>query len=1222
MESVEQKKAPCPTRQLTSNPAKKKGPGRPRKYPDDHHRYLQKGSRSSGRPRVSRNMSASARASKADGEVQMLEDSEIVLPNPEPLTQSVVDNGAKIDNAEVSDLQFPLKCPHCSSSQISYLTQASYEAHCILSHIGNTTWFKTQKEEKVSKESFDGQVQLLGTAENVLPISEPPIESIKDDGARISVSEVSQQQFSTKCPHCPSSQISYLTQASYEAHCLVSHLGDDQCLQTQEGGGEKDPKESGQADYSEDDLKGKEVLIEHFKEFLASNENPLAYLVNEAKKGNCSILEGAIHRFLTFFCTIDINKDASNDSDNNIEDSEKQMRDVKKCASSIKNWIFEHSHGELNLELDKLCNGLKQDCTSAEPCEKYIEVHGDTGDVPESELGMLEIKNVLPNPESLTHSDEKDGHWDVEPSKSELQFPTRCSTCPSSQTLYHTQASYDTHCLVSHEGGDDDNNSKFQNEDGCKEGTNIEEIELHETTKKKRELLFEEFNAFLESNENSLSFLINEAKIGNSSPLEGAIHRFLKELWVGHIKRDSQGNIPPSEYRYMLKQSAIRSYRSTLKNLVYQYTDGKVNLELNKLFPGLMGRGFKECPKWVLLGETRSGEAQVPQLQFPTKCPHCPSSQMTYLSESSFEAHCLVSHPFKCSLCSKRSSCPSNMQRHFLRYHPEHRPHICSSCALVFVSPDMLKNHKCQESLLQGAAASLKAMREEGKPWVRSLCSFCPSSKELYETSSLYETHCLETHPYQCPVCPRMYDQPGKIRNHFRSVHNTVKPYLCYKCPLVFLDCEALKSHNCTKSLWKRSEKNEERPWWDGCLVKCKHCGDNFPEEVDVQRHIFIEHTSPSQLKRHKINDRKEGKGSRRGTLNKDYEILRTTYWDCELCGDKKKGKTLKRQYTTIRQHVKNAHNAQSLAEYQAMVKKSSHATSPKEDVSKEVIPDRNLRSFAKGRHKNFREIANGKWECKICRKYYNDSSRHLSQCHDMTLAEYEHTAGVTTYMNQFAQEVEETVVQVMDIDMEEAAVQEESETGTEQVQETVPELYAPVTEEVKAQVNEEVQERNMGNINEASSANEHELGTEPISHNAEEPVSEEIKDPVSCPQPVEERKDFVALPMSLPTFGSTHEETQGAFNSDQGTWECKICKKRLKFAPPQSHVLHYHKMTYAKYIRDFVKQDTDRTFRGETEPVPHQHPSYIDMVKEAITAVRARNKVWVFSAQFIAFLF
>ena len=357
------------------------------------------------------------------------------------------------------------------------------------------------------------------------------------------------------------------------------------------------------------------------------------------------------------------------------------------------------------------------------------------------------------------------------------------------------------------------------------------------------------------------------------------------------------------------------------------------------------------------------------------------------------------------------------------------------------------------------------------------------------------------------------------------------------------------------------------------------------------------------------------------------------------------------------------------------MVKKSPNVTSPKKDLSKKPFSDRNLRSFAKGLHKNFRELANGKWECKICRKYYNDSGHHLSQYHDLTLAEYEHTAGVTTYMNQFAQEVEETVVQVMDIDMEEPVVQMEGEPGTEQVQGLVAEIYAPVTEEVKVQVHKEVRERNMGNINEASSVNEHQPGTEPISHNGEEPgteqaqelvaeiyapvteevqernmgnikgtssetvhqpgtepishnvkepVSEEVEDPLSSPQPMEERKDFVALQMPLSTFASTHENpNQGATNSAEGAWECKICKKRLKFAAPQSHLLHYHKMTYAKYIRDFVKHDTGRAGRGEPDPVPQQqHPSYIDMVKEAITAVRARNKVGVFIAQFMSFPF
>merc|ERR1711978_841207 len=110
------------------------------------------------------------------------------------------------------------------------------------------------------------------------------------------------------------------------------------------------------------------------------------------------------------------------------------------------------------------------------------------------------------------------------------------------------------------------------------------------------------------------------------------------------------------------------------------------------------------------------------------------------------------------------------MKHHFNRLHPEHKPHICSCCGFSFTSSDELQNHKCQNSFLRGAAASLKAMQEEGKDWVPAICANCPSSNFMYDTSAIYESHCNETHPYQCPICPKMFAYPGNLPYHFKSL--------------------------------------------------------------------------------------------------------------------------------------------------------------------------------------------------------------------------------------------------------------------------------------------------------------------------------------------------------------------------------------------------------------------------------------------------------------------
>ena len=36
-----------------------------------------------------------------------------------------------------------------------------------------------------------------------------------------------------------------------------------------------------------------------------------------------------------------------------------------------------------------------------------------------------------------------------------------------------------------------------------------------------------------------------------------------------------------------------------------------------------------------------------------------------------------------------------------------------------------------------------------------SRCTHCPSSEVVYQTAASYEIHCLYSHPFQCPICPR-----------------------------------------------------------------------------------------------------------------------------------------------------------------------------------------------------------------------------------------------------------------------------------------------------------------------------------------------------------------------------------------------------------------------------------------------------------------------------------
>ena len=181
--------------------------------------------------------------------------------------------------------------------------------------------------------------------------------------------DASELQFPLRCPHCPNLKVYLYTQSSYEAHCLASHIGESTNLE----GDIMASTESEKAEGNIDDVKQREKLIEDFRDHLALCEDPLAYLLNQAKKGNCSPLEGATERFLYSY---------TNDPTN-----------IGNFGSTLINWITEQTNGEVNLEMDKLCPKLNHNS---------VEENEDaTRDQPETEKVVSPLTKISTSTKKL-----------------------------------------------------------------------------------------------------------------------------------------------------------------------------------------------------------------------------------------------------------------------------------------------------------------------------------------------------------------------------------------------------------------------------------------------------------------------------------------------------------------------------------------------------------------------------------------------------------------------------------------------------------------------------------------------------------------------------------------------------------------------------------------------------------------------------------------------------
>ena len=885
---------------------------------------------------------------------------EKLLPNTEPLTQS--------DEPPEEDLS------QGSSSTFSFSIQDGIR---LCGSCG---------KEFTRIEAF---IEHRKSSCNPIPEAAPrQVEVLSDEGDETMVevvndTEESELQFPTKCPHCPSSQISYLTQSSYETHCLVSHLGDDNSGQFQEEVDSMKTNDVEKAKSDEDTVKKNEKIIEDFKEYLSSNEDPLAYLINQAKKGNLSPLEGAVTRFLNSSLGKDIEKGAGLETENTKNPEDETLKEAFKkwCDSSVFKcemcgwegsrmlfiWHVRENHGDFGIYRKKYGNGLhvnkEHHCLI---CDKVIRLDHYTLHnhfKPKHKMAGIDyykkyvagtVEGIDPENTSKPMHDQPNTRdywralkdWLIEKLEVNLEvdklFPEFNRDCPS-ETLT--------------EEAEDAVVEKVQ--------------ELH--------------------TENVQQLIIDEMVLACNSQEEediGEMANFGKELLIAPFEETTKESHLLDE-----EEEVIAAELLNTSNTSKEEENGE---------PGR--------------------KSEVKELKFPTKCPKCPSSQTVYLTASSYQAHCLVSHIYRCFLCSEMEKDISNMKRHFKTFHPEDSANLCTSCALFFGSLRMLQEHKCENTLLQGAAASLKALQEEGKPWTPSQCSHCPSSGVTYETPVSYETHCLETHPYQCPICPRMWSFIGTVKSHFKSVHKNIEPYFCHGCPIVFTDLGMFKNHACKRILLKKRVADEDRAWWDGCKYKCNHCEETFPESRDVTSHIHLKHIKKRPKKDWMAKKFARQIGTRHsGVLNKDFEMVEISHWHCELCSKtrEEEGRELKRRdikgirrcFTAISQHIRNIHNAQSIEEYEEMVKNSISRIAE--------VPHAKLRTAPLG-SRNFQELHRGTWQCKICKRHFTDRDSHLRKEHDITFPEYEHTIGVSD-LGEFNldHEVEEQAFEdvVQDID-------------------------------------------------------------------------------------------------------------------------------------------------------------------------------------------------------------
>lgn len=197
---------------------------------------------------------------------------------------------------------------------------------------------------------------------------------------------------------------------------------------------------------------------------------------------------------------------------------------------------------------------------------------------------------------------------------------------------------------------------------------------------------------------------------------------------------------------------------------------------------------------------------------------------------------------FECEICGKKVK---NLKIHVQNMHVNYIPRgpaICETCGKVFPTTKSLARHKIVHT---------------EKYLTCRYCSYLSATHEEFQAH--LKVHRLAKR-YPCHICKAVYNTPGNIHKHIRSVHMGERRYFCEVCNKGFytkthLQCHraihfepTLKCSFCdrmfkeagSKRIHERIHKNDQR-------YRCHICNHGFIQSGCYWSHMLKRHSIPKE---------------------------------------------------------------------------------------------------------------------------------------------------------------------------------------------------------------------------------------------------------------------------------------------------------------------------------------------------------------------------------------
>ncbi|XP_012262077.2 uncharacterized protein LOC105689562 [Athalia rosae] len=219
----------------------------------------------------------------------------------------------------------------------------------------------------------------------------------------------------------------------------------------------------------------------------------------------------------------------------------------------------------------------------------------------------------------------------------------------------------------------------------------------------------------------------------------------------------------------------------------------------------------------------------------------------------------------ECDYCPETFPTDVMLEDH-LKKHDYRIMHYCEDCLTEFPTNKAKKNHNitCMQKMICKYCDLMldskgKKRQHEQKHCDNMYGQLCDTCGEKFKHQGTLDQHIKTQHMswekvFQCPKCPKKFAFKQKLTFHLKSVHTTLRAYLCEDCGADFKNPASLRHHRIRKHQPVGNKRecsvcHKMVPFYSlskhmhthkAYTIQCPHCDKMFKNSSTLKQHVRI----------------------------------------------------------------------------------------------------------------------------------------------------------------------------------------------------------------------------------------------------------------------------------------------------------------------------------------------------------------------------------------------